>query len=152
MNASEIHAHLDALLGITETDDYGKLRDRLVDADDILIERLVSLRKQKRLTQQEVAERMNRSKTAVSNFERLGSDPHLSTIRRYAAAVGALVTHCVEDYDLWRLGDQPPLTVEFRHLSMSHNSASSADDFSETLTDCGYRTVSSIHDGDHVYA
>ncbi|MFD6883004.1 helix-turn-helix domain-containing protein [Rhodococcus sp. NPDC060084] len=112
-----LHEDLDALLGIQDTDGYGKLRDRLVDADDCLLESLVTLRKQKRLTQEEVALRMGRSKTAVSNFERLGSDPHLSTIRRYAAAIGALVTHQVRDYDIWRMTSTEPLTLTFRHLN-----------------------------------
>lgn len=112
-----LHEDLDTLLGIRDTDEYGTLRDRLADADDCLLEELVTLRKQKRLTQEEVALRMGRSKTAVSNFERLGSDPHLSTIRRYAAAIGALVTHQVRDYDIWRMTHTEPLTLTFRHLN-----------------------------------
>jgi transcriptional regulator with XRE-family HTH domain len=46
-----------------------------------------------------VADRMGRDKAAVSNFERLSADPHLSTIRRYAAAIGAMVTHTVENFE-----------------------------------------------------
>lgn len=78
--------------------DY-QLRQQLAEADDQLIERLVQMRKDKGLTQKVVAERMKRDVAAVSNFERLRADPHLSTIRRYAAAIGASITHHVADID-----------------------------------------------------
>ncbi|MGW5157436.1 hypothetical protein ACWEPN_18360 [Nonomuraea wenchangensis] len=38
---------------------------------------------------------MGRSQPAVSDLERLGGDPHLSTIRRYALAIGVDVFHSV---------------------------------------------------------
>jgi transcriptional regulator with XRE-family HTH domain len=85
---------------LTSNDPYGALQDRLVQNDDNMLEELVAMRKRKGLSQDVVASRMNRSKTAVSNFERLGADPHLSTIRRYAAAVGAQITTRVHDFDL----------------------------------------------------
>lgn len=113
----QTHSDLDAVLGLDTEDDYGKLRARLADADDKLLEDLVIMRKCKRMSQSDVAALMQRSKTAVSNFERLGSDPHLSTIRRYAAAVGALVTHTVEDYDSWRHLGHPPLEIRHRYVS-----------------------------------
>ena len=75
------------------------LRRQLAQADDELIENLVQMRKDKGLTQKVVAERMKRDVAAVSNFERLRADPHLSTIRRYAAAIGASITHQVVDVD-----------------------------------------------------
>ncbi|HEY5858352.1 MAG TPA: helix-turn-helix transcriptional regulator [Aldersonia sp.] len=53
------------------------------------------MRKTKGITQAEVARRIGRDPAVVSNFERLGSDPHLSTIRRYARAIDARVTHAV---------------------------------------------------------
>ena len=81
-----------------DSPDY-RLRRQLAEADDELIERLVQLRKDKGLTQKVVAERMKRDVAAVSNFERLRADPHLSTIRRYAAAIGASITHQVVDVD-----------------------------------------------------
>jgi len=77
-----------------------RLRQQLAEADDDLIERLVQMRKDKGLTQKIVAKRMNRDVAAVSNFERLRADPHLSTIRRYAAAIGASITHQVVDVDI----------------------------------------------------
>jgi hypothetical protein len=48
---------------------------------------------------------MRRDKAAVSNFERLSADPHQSTIRRYAAAIGAYVRHIVEDFDVIESSD-----------------------------------------------
>ncbi|KZF07841.1 hypothetical protein A2J03_22615 [Rhodococcus sp. EPR-157] len=80
-------------------DRYGPLREHLAVNDDHLLEQLVKMRKSKHLTQDEVAARMHRSKTAVSNFERLGSDPHLSTIRRYAAAIGGRIVTRLDDFD-----------------------------------------------------
>ena len=57
---------------------------------------LVHLRREGGLTQGDVAERMGVSQQAVSKFERYDSDPKLSTVRRYANAVGALIEHRVE--------------------------------------------------------
>lgn len=90
---------LDRAAGLDpDSPDY-RLRRQLAEADDELIERLVQMRKDKGLTQKVVAERMKRDVAAVSNFERLRLDPHLSTIRRYAAAIGASITHQVVDAD-----------------------------------------------------
>jgi len=87
-----------------DSPDY-RLRQQLAEADDQLIESLVQLRKLKGLTQKVVAMRMKRDVAAVSNFERLRADPHLSTIRRYAAAIGASITHRVVDVDAEVTGD-----------------------------------------------
>ncbi|MDT0169458.1 helix-turn-helix transcriptional regulator [Pseudarthrobacter sp. BRE9] len=57
---------------------------------------LVALRREAGLTQGDVANRMGVTQQAVSKFERYDSDPKLSTVRRYANAVGALVEHRVE--------------------------------------------------------
>lgn len=60
---------------------------------------LVQLRREGGLTQGDIAELMGVTQQAVSKFERYDSDPKLSTVRRYANAVGALVEHRVErDY------------------------------------------------------
>ena len=57
---------------------------------------LVRLRLQHGLTVDAVAERMGVAPEAVvAQMERPESDPHLSTVRRYAMAVGALVAHDV---------------------------------------------------------
>ncbi|MFB4277644.1 helix-turn-helix domain-containing protein [Nonomuraea sp. MTCD27] len=83
------------LLGIDLADPDVQRENAAIDRDMRLVETLVAIRKQRGLTQAEVAERMGRSQPAVSDFERLGGDPHLSTIRRYALAVGAEVVHVV---------------------------------------------------------
>jgi transcriptional regulator with XRE-family HTH domain len=87
--------HIAELLGIDLDDPEVQRENAAIDRDMRLIESLVTIRKQRGLTQAEVAERMGRSQPAVSDFERLGGDPHLSTIRRYALAVGAEVVHTV---------------------------------------------------------
>lgn len=52
---------------------------------------LIAARKSAGLTQAAVAAAMDTTQSAVSDFERGGSDPHLSTLQRYARAVGAKV-------------------------------------------------------------
>lgn len=111
-------------------DPYGRLHERLAMNDDELLEALVVLRRTKKLTQEQVAARMNRSKTAVSNFERLGADPHMSTIHRYAAAIGALITTRVEDYDLVR-HDLAPIQVTYRHLPKDETADDEVSEVSE---------------------
>ncbi|OBA88778.1 hypothetical protein A5633_08390 [Mycolicibacterium elephantis] len=59
---------------------------------------LVRLRQELGLTQEDVAKVIGRDKSAVSRFERLDSDPRLSTVRRYARAVGALIEHRVTEF------------------------------------------------------
>ncbi|MHA3724009.1 helix-turn-helix transcriptional regulator [Leucobacter sp. HY1910] len=58
--------------------------------------KLVEIRRDARLTQGDIADRMGVSQQAVSKFEHYDSDPRLSTVRRYASAVGALIEHVVE--------------------------------------------------------
>ncbi|NUW46224.1 helix-turn-helix domain-containing protein [Nonomuraea rhodomycinica] len=83
------------LLGIDLDDPQVQRENAAIDRDMRLIETLVGIRRQRGMTQAEVAERMGRSQPAVSDFERLGGDPHLSTIRRYALAIGVDVSHTV---------------------------------------------------------
>lgn len=102
---------IDALEAQLAADPRAPLREHLALNDDRMLETLVVLRKTKNLTQDEVAVRMNRSKTAVSNFERLGSDPHLSTIRRYAAAVGGRIVTRIVDFDAELAGERAAETL-----------------------------------------
>jgi transcriptional regulator with XRE-family HTH domain len=87
--------HIAELLGIDLDEPEVRRENAAIDRDMRLVETLVNVRRQRGLTQAEVAERIGRSQPAVSDFERLGGDPHLSTIRRYALAVGADVFHMV---------------------------------------------------------
>ncbi|MGP4092957.1 helix-turn-helix domain-containing protein [Nonomuraea sp. KM90] len=85
-----------ALLGIDPDDPEVQRESAAVERDMRLIETLVAMRKRLGLTQADVAEKMGRSQPAVSDFERVGGDPRMSTIRRYAFAIGAEVCHAVK--------------------------------------------------------
>ncbi len=71
--------------------------DLLVDAKDHLLEGLVRLRKEHKLSQQTVAERMGVSQPTVAAFERYDANPTVSSIIRYAMAVNALLDIKVVD-------------------------------------------------------
>jgi predicted transcriptional regulator len=75
----------------------GERAQILVESDQDLLERLIALRVKHHIPQAEVARRMGVTQPTVSNFERYDSNPRLSTIRRYALAVDALVHHEVID-------------------------------------------------------
>lgn len=83
---------IDALLASPEM----ALAEALANEDQHLLHALIILRRTLGLSQAVVAERMGVSQAAVSQFERVGTDPHLSTIRRYARAIGAMVHHKVD--------------------------------------------------------
>jgi DNA-binding XRE family transcriptional regulator len=75
----------------------GHLRAKMLAKNDYkLLADLVQVRIDKGLSQADVAERLGISQQAVSKLESYDSDPRLSTIRRYAHAVEALVAHVVE--------------------------------------------------------
>ena len=80
--------------------------DLLVDAKDRLLEDLVSLRKEHKLSQQTVAERMGVSQPTVAAFERYDANPTVSSIIRYAMAVNVLLDIKVVD----DCGDGVPAT------------------------------------------
>ncbi len=91
---------LEQALGIDMSDPDEALARDLVEADHDMLEELVRIRKfVAELTGTEVADRMGRNRSVVTNFEKLTADPHLSTIRRYAHAIGARITHTVEWVD-----------------------------------------------------
>jgi transcriptional regulator with XRE-family HTH domain len=73
-----------------DPDDPG-VRDALHDAraSERVVDVLVDLRKKAGLSQTDVAREMRTSRAAVATFEQAGGDPHLSTVQRYARAVGA---------------------------------------------------------------
>lgn len=58
---------------------------------------LVSIRRARGLSQQDVADRMGISQQAVHKLERYDADPRMSTIERYSNAVEALIFHRVEE-------------------------------------------------------
>ena len=71
----------------------------LVAADHTLVRDLVAVRERSGMTQADVARIMGTSQASVSRFESGNSDAHLSTVRRYAKAVGALIRHEVVPVD-----------------------------------------------------
>ncbi len=73
--------------------------DALAFADEKLHSDLVAARIRAGLTQQTVAERLGVSQPTIAAFERYDNDPHLSTVRRYAHAVGVVISHSVREDD-----------------------------------------------------
>lgn len=84
---------LDQLLGIDRTQPLAQHAARLVQAQQKLMDDLIAVRESSRLTTQEVGRRMGISAYAVRKLERADSDPCLSTLRRYALAIGAELEH-----------------------------------------------------------
>lgn len=82
-----------------ETQDILDARaDALVEDHERLLDTLIEYRKHHNLTQLEVADRMGVTQPTVAGFERYDANPTLSTLRRYAMAVGArLETKVVDD-------------------------------------------------------
>lgn len=70
----------------------------LADADLRMRRALVSARRGAGLSQNDVAEALGIKQSSVAAFERYDNDPRLSTIRRYALAVGAQVSHEVTPF------------------------------------------------------
>lgn len=71
--------------------------DQLIESHYRLMQDLIELRKKNRLSQEEVGTRMGTSQPAVASFESYDSNPTLSSIRRYALAVGARIEYKVVD-------------------------------------------------------
>ncbi|WP_370645852.1 helix-turn-helix domain-containing protein [Corynebacterium sp. ACRQP] len=68
-------------------------------ARSALAERLRQIRKSSGQTQRQVASVMGTTQSAISDLERGESDPQLSTVQRYARAVGAKVHFTVDSPD-----------------------------------------------------
>jgi len=71
--------------------------EQLVASHFELMQSLITLRKKKGLSQEIVGERMGISQPGVAAFEAMDSNPTLSSVRRYAHAIGARITHHVID-------------------------------------------------------
>jgi ribosome-binding protein aMBF1 (putative translation factor) len=71
----------------------------LADTQEELVAELVARRRALGLSQTEVAARMGTSQSAVARLEGGGADARLSTVQRYAQALGHRLA--------WRLHDQP---------------------------------------------
>ena len=77
---------------------------RAFELNDGLISELAATRDRLGLTQREVARRMGTSQAAIDRFEDGDVDPRLSTVQRFAAALGKVVkwdvVEAVEDATL----------------------------------------------------
>lgn len=84
------------LLGIDA--DNPRLQQALRGAAEVehLIDTLVAIRRRLGISQAELAEHMETTQSAVSKFERAGSDPRISTLQRYADAVNARIRLSVD--------------------------------------------------------
>lgn len=83
------------LFGVESLNPLEALADRLVVEDYDLVRELYARRIAQGLSIEEVAERMGVHPDSVRDFEGYDANPRLSTIRRYALSVGALVEHTV---------------------------------------------------------
>ena len=84
---------LEQIRGIDPESPRLKRAELLADNDRALLRDLVSIRESKGLSQADVGRSMGISQPSVAAFERYDSNPKLSTIRRYAHAVGAVIRH-----------------------------------------------------------
>ncbi|MER6936697.1 helix-turn-helix transcriptional regulator [Nocardioides sp. NPDC127514] len=91
-------AHLDELLPEEFASPEERLALDLAREDQVLLAKLIEARRASGLSQEQVAERLGLSQATISAFERLGNDPHLSTVRRYARAVGVMIRHHVGEH------------------------------------------------------
>lgn len=87
---------LEELLGIDPEDPAVKRQVHLSKEDLALRQKLFRLRVELGFTQAQVAKLMGVTQSTVSTFERMENDPKLSTVRRYAGAIGVLIRHHVE--------------------------------------------------------
>lgn len=84
---------LEEMFGLDPDSPETRRADFLVECDMRMLDRLVEIRRDRNLSQRQVGEIMGVSQPTVAQFEAHDSNPRLSTIRRYAMAVGALVRH-----------------------------------------------------------
>lgn len=95
---------LEEILGF-DPDSAEARRAQLLAANDrALLRELVRLRKEQGISQDAVGRMLGISQPSVAAFESHDANPKLSTIRRYAHAIGALVRHTVAQ-DVGQLTD-----------------------------------------------
>lgn len=91
MTAKTHHAEHDLMAAFGFDSEDPQVTASLEDAEahSRLLQTLVSHRECQKLTQREVAQRMGTTQSRVSTLERLGGNPTLWTLFRYARAVNA---------------------------------------------------------------
>lgn len=95
-------------LGVDPDSRDSRLARCLVDADSDLLDELVAQRHRQGLSQEQVARKMGISQGAVARIESGDRDPHLSTLRRFALALGVEVKHAVQPYDSFKAQEANP--------------------------------------------
>lgn len=91
-------ATIDEMLGIDPDPELTYKAELLLDSDEELLASLVGKRIERGLTQHELGKRIGVTQATISDFERAGGDPRLSTIRRYALAVDTHIFHFISDF------------------------------------------------------
>ncbi|MDO4784035.1 MAG: helix-turn-helix transcriptional regulator [Propionibacteriaceae bacterium] len=86
---------LEGLLGLDASSASMVRAAQLAENDRALLRNLVEIRRQRGLTQSQVAEILGVKQPTIAKFEAHDSNPTLASIRRYAHAVEALVNHDV---------------------------------------------------------
>lgn len=90
----------------------------LAEQDADLLDMLIQVRKARGLSQQDVAKMLGLSQPTIADFERYENDPKLSTLRRYALAVGAEVRHAVDLFNPAHVDDwDSAVTVRFESFA-----------------------------------
>lgn len=83
-------------------EEYVALARLLADNQEDFMHNLVKARENAGLTQKDLADLLGVSQATVSQFEHYDNDPKLSTVRRYALAVGARLDWQLAEYSEWR--------------------------------------------------
>lgn len=92
--------NIDEMLGIDSRDPDQWLALELMRHEREMLTRLVTIRKAK-FKQAEVGKLMGVSQSAIAKIETGERDPRLSTLRRYAAALGVLIRYELEEEQEW---------------------------------------------------
>ncbi|WP_278234766.1 helix-turn-helix transcriptional regulator [Isoptericola sp. AK164] len=89
-----------------DRDNTEQVHARQTEGAYALIEQLRDRRIRLGLRQRDVASRMGRDPSVVSNLERLGSDPRWSSLRRYASALGVVIDYEITPYEEFAIRGQ----------------------------------------------
>jgi len=91
--------NIDELFGFDEQDPRDRLAEYIIASDEKMIADLVQLRRDRGLTQQDVADKMGINKSGVSRIESGLRDLQLSTLRRYLMALDAVAKHEIHGFE-----------------------------------------------------
>ncbi|WP_413456095.1 helix-turn-helix domain-containing protein [Glutamicibacter sp. FR1] len=97
--SNQAQQSLDTPVDFNELLSDPRIADAVEDAElrEDLIDALIALRKKAKLRQSDIAKHMECTQSTISDFENESTDPHLSTLQRYARATGHKLHVSVED-------------------------------------------------------